>query len=42
MIWFYKTEKISKQLLVFPQQSNTYDCGVMMLCGIHNIVQHNM
>jgi Ulp1 family protease len=42
MKWFYKEEKIIKLLSNFPQQNNTYDCGVMMLSGIHYFIQHSM
>jgi len=42
MTWFFNQDKIIKTLSNFPQQNNSYDCGVMMLSGIHNFVQHTI
>jgi Ulp1 family protease len=35
---YYSSTEVER-VLDFPRQNNTFDCGVMMLCGIKDVVR---
>ena len=39
---FYEEEPVIKSISDFPQQNNDYDCGMMMLCGIKDVVRNGL
>lgn len=37
--FFYKSQPNVQRITSFPQQRNGHDCGMMMLCGIKDLVR---
>lgn len=37
--YYYGTLPQIQRMINFPQQKNGYDCGMMMLCGIKDVIR---